>query len=280
MCDKSNYPRNNGQHPTDDERLFFDTHGYLILEQFLSQELVDSLSSCLKRTIQRRKRDGLKGLYRTDDPHPSGATEIKGQNVRIYYILNDDPLFQDLMSYEPLMPYINQLLSPQAHFHASDAIWEVEDLGQKPTWHQDGPWTSRGGYPDLQVTIPIIQLKVGYILNDMSQPGQGNLTIVPGSHKSNIQVQPHQLSNYDSFPNSIQVCGPPGTCVMFHNAIWHTGGRPWTLGNGQRIMLYYAYEQPWMMASPEPVCYTPSFYRGLSDQQKQMFHSFVFELCG
>ena len=25
------------------------------------------------------------------------------------------------------------------------------------------------------------------------------------------------------------VCGPPGTCVMFHNAIWHTGGRPWTL---------------------------------------------------
>ena len=151
MSDQTHNRQNNGHRPTDDERLFFDTHGYLILERFLLRDLVDALLAGLEKSIDRRRRDGTRGLYRTDDPHPSGATELKGKNVRIYYILNDDPLFLDLMTYAPLMPYVNELLSPNAHFHASDAIWETQDLGQNPAWHQDGPWTRRGGYHDYSL---------------------------------------------------------------------------------------------------------------------------------
>ena len=39
---------------------------------------------------------------------------------------------------------------------------------------------------------------------------------------------------------------------------------PATRADGRGIMLYYAYEHPWMIGSPEHTVYPRTFYAGLS----------------
>ena len=166
-------------HPTPDEVYFFATNGYLVVENFLQSDHVVQLTECLKKAIACRRR-----LHANNAPHP-GNINIEGPNTRILHILEDDPLFRDLVDYPPVLSYVRGLLNENPHFHASDAFWETESEESKSGWHIDG---YDGGYRSLRPHIPLLQLKIGYFLSDMSVPNQSNLTIVPGSHGSNILV--------------------------------------------------------------------------------------------
>jgi ectoine hydroxylase len=254
-------------HPTSDEIYFFATNGYLVLENFLQPDHVARLIERLEKAVAYRRR-----LHDNGEPHP-GEIIIEGPNARILHILEDDPLFRDLVDHPPIMPYVCGLLNEKPHFHASDAFWEIEPAESKPGWHIDG---FGGGYRSLRPQIPLLQLKVGYFLSDMSAPDQGNLILVPSSHKTDFDPDPEQLQGHDTFPGATPLCVPAGTCVMFHNALWHTKG-PFTRPGGQRLMLYYAYEQPWMVANPEHWSYSKKFYNSLSPDQRQLFHGFVFD---
>ena len=106
--------------PTANERFFFDTNGYLLIEDFLPRELVVDLIQASTRAIERRRQRQTEGIARDGEAHFFGA------NARIFGLLEDDPLFLDMMDYAPLMPYVRGLLNPEANYHASDAIWEVE----------------------------------------------------------------------------------------------------------------------------------------------------------
>ena len=252
--------------PTPEELGFFDVNGYLVLEEFLDPDHVDRLTRSLDQTVQRRRR-----LHEENQPHP-GKTVVDGDNIRILHILGDDPRFQELLDHPAIMPYVQAILSDKPHFHASDAFWEIEPKASEPGWHIDG---FGGGFRPLRPGIPLLQLKVAYFLSDMSEPGQGNLTIVPQSHRLDEDLTDEQCQSFD-FPEAVQVCVPPGSCVLFHNALWHTRGA-FTRAGGQRIMLYYAYELPWMVANPEHWSYPREFYDGLTPLQRQLFHGFVFE---
>lgn len=111
----------------------------------------------------------------------------------------------------------------------------------------------------------------------MSEPGQGNLTVVPGSHKALIDPSPDDLKRRDLFPGAVEVCASAGSAILFHNALWHSAGifrKP----NSKRVILYYAYEHPWMSASQEHWGYAQEFYnQRLSPDQRKLFHGFVFD---
>ena len=217
-------------HPTPDERFFFDTNGYLVLEGLLPEGLVSDLTHGLTGAIEGRRLAEERG-------DPLGESKFTGRNARIFGLLEEDPVFLYLMDYAPVMPYVRGLLHPEPNYHASDAIWEVEDPGGGAHWHRDG---RDGGYGLLGPNVPHLQLKVGYFLSDMSGSDQGNLTIVPGSHHAVESPTPEQRAAYETMPGATQISGPAGTCVMFHNALWHTPGR-WGDVGGERITLYYAY---------------------------------------
>jgi ectoine hydroxylase len=255
--------------PTPAERFFFDTYGYLVLERFLSSDHVERLKETLLRVIERRRDDQQQGRSHT------GMTQIKGaKSTRIFYILDDDPRFLDLLDWPPIMPYVTSLLNTKPHHHASDAIVEYgSDLHERAMgWHIDG---HDSGYRNLGRPVPLLQLKIGYYLNDMSESGQGNLAVVPGSHKAFYEPDPAQLKQ-GMFPGAVQVCAPAGSAILFHNAIWHAGG-PFTKPDGHRMILYYAYEHPWMVASQEHWSYPQAFYNQLPPERRKFFHGFVFD---
>ena len=256
-------------HPTTAERFFFDNNGYLVLEDFLSPELTSGLREATERAIAHRRSPGYKR------EHPTAFPEaLTGPNYRIFHLLDESPLFLEMLDYPPMMAYVRELLNPMPHFHACDAIYEVEKSGHHGVaWHIDG---IQDGFRNLKPYIPLLQLKIGYYLSDMSEPGQGNQTLVPGSHKALTEPDKADLRNPDLFPGALQVCGGPGTAFLFHNAVWHTTG-PWTKPEGKRIILYYAYEHPWMLACTETWRYSQDFLNGLSPEHRKLFHGFMFE---
>lgn len=254
-------------HPTDAERFFFDNNGYLVLNRLLPEDLVNRLIETLERVTAHRR-----DLEKESVPH-TGMTRIDGANTRIFYILDDDPLFLDMIDYPSIWPYVTNLLNEHPHHHASDAIIEYGPEGRSMGWHIDG---HDCGYRNLGAPIPFLQLKIGYYLSNMTQPGQGNLCVVPGSHKAQHKPVPEDLIQTDLFPGAIEICAPPGTAILFHNALWHSHG-PWRHSHGKRVMLYYAYEHPWMIASQEHWGYPKAFYNRLSPERHTLFHGFLFE---
>ncbi len=256
------------EHPTPKERYFFETNGYLVLENFLPLTQVADLQQRLRSTIDKR-RAGL-GTPLQNQSLQRGA----GEDTRIFHILDDDPAFLDMIDPPAIMPYVRGLLNENAHFHASDAIWEEElRLEDRPGWHMDG---RDAGYRNLRPNIPHLQLKVGYYLSDMREPDQGNLMLVPGSHHTALEPDSQLLSGFATFPGAVQICAGPGAAILFHNAVWHTRG-PHTRQGGKRILLYYAYEQPWMIGNAEHWKYAPAFYNALSPERRRLFHGFVFD---
>jgi hypothetical protein len=255
--------------PDNAERFFFENNGYLVLERLLSADHVCALREELERVVTRRREQQAKGI-----PH-TGMTDVRGEDTRIFYILEDSPLFLELLDSPQIMPYVTGLLNSRPHHHASDAIVERGPKGRGMGWHIDG---HDEGYRGLRggSGIPLLQLKVGYYLSDMTEPGRGNLCVIPGSHKTPCEPDPQDLQKTDLFPGAVQICAPPGSAILFHNALWHSHG-PWTRDDGARIMLYYAYEHPWMMASAEHWGYSRAFYNSLSPERRKLFHGFVFD---
>jgi ectoine hydroxylase len=257
--------------PTPGQRFQFDTHGYLILEGFLKPDHVSRLLEALDRAVERRRRQV------DEDPSLGRITLRSGrQSARLFYILDDDPMFLDLLDWAPLMPFVRALLNPDPHHCASDAILEhgADLMDRKGGWHIDG---NDNGFRGLGRPIPLLQLKVGYYLTDMTRPGNANLTLVPGSHRSAAEPSRDAQMGGEPVPGALQVCAPAGTAILFHNAIWHTAA-PFSSPEGRRTMLYYAYEHPWMMACEETWHYGKDFYnRRLTRAQRRFFHGLFFD---
>ncbi len=257
--------------PTDAERFTFDNTGYLVLENFLQPAHVARLLAALDGAIARRRAKVAV------NPDEARLTLINGEkSTRLLYILEDDPLFLELVDWAPLMPYVKALINPMPHYHASDAILEhgSELMARKGGWHIDG---NDQGYRGFGWPIPLLQLKVGYYLTDMTQPGNGNLTVVPCSHKARHVPSLRDLEAQHTHPGSVQVCAPAGSAILFHNALWHAAA-PFASPAHRRTMLYYAYEHPWMVGAQGHWNYSKDFYnRSLSKAQRKLFHGFVFD---
>src|ERR1051326_364194 len=219
------------------ERFRFDNEGYLVLEGFLDPEHIAQLLEASHRAVARRR-----ALIKEGIPH-TGTSHMRDPDARLFYILDDDPLFLELLDWPAIMPYVTGLLNERPHHHASDLIVEHGPIGRGMGWHQDG---HDNAFRGLGSPIPLLQLKIGYYLTDMTEGGRGNLCVVPGSHKAHCAPDPEDLKRTELFPGAIQVCAPAGSAILFHNALWHSSG-PWTQEDGARIMLYYAYEHPWMI---------------------------------
>ncbi len=256
--------------PTPAERFFFDNNGYLVLEELLDADHVNALLKALHRAIQRRRK-----LQEREFPH-TGITTLMGEkSTRIFYILADDPLFLEMLDWPAIWPYVTGLLNALPHHHASDAIIEhgSDLIDRDMRWHIDG---IDDGFRNLGPQIPLLQLKIGYYLSDMTQPGQGNLCVLPGSHKAASAPTRQDLQRWGKSAGVSEICAPAGTAILFHNALWHSAG-PFSSKYGQRAMLYYAYEHPWMIASQEHWGYPSPFYNSLSPARRKLFHGFLFD---
>ena len=92
-------------HPTNAERFFFDNNGYLVLEEFLPADLTERLCNTLERVVAKRRDLEMRGQTQ------GGMTHMDGSSTRIFYILDDDPLFLDQV------PIRFGMSEAESHYH-------------------------------------------------------------------------------------------------------------------------------------------------------------------
>ena len=242
--------------------------GYLVLPEFLAAEHVARLSAAFESLVERRKDCHARGVdplgneqgWANNDQFPP-----KGEQgpSRVFCLLHElapdgEPIFLDLLDHPPSLAWVHALLNVEPHLHSTDGYLDV--VHGDPTeawdgygagWHIDGilsGFRELGG-PSTKNTkvaspIPLMQLKLAYYLSDLSTPDQGNLTVIPKSHIAQSEPSPDILTaDASNEGRALQLCGPPGTCVLFHNATFHSAG-PMRKVDGHRSLLYYGYEHP------------------------------------
>jgi ectoine hydroxylase-related dioxygenase (phytanoyl-CoA dioxygenase family) len=134
-------------------------------------------------------------------------------------------------------------------------------------WHQDGGRQNR----ELETSPrPRLSVKLAFWLSDVSEPGRGNLTLIPGSHRQDrLDGPPRRDVIWPGPRGAIQVLANPGDAVFFDRRIWHA--RSDNYSDLVRKVVFVGYTYRWITIRDDvadlPV--TP-MWSALSPVQRQL----------
>ena len=158
---------------TEQERDQFERDGYLIIEDALEPDHVHRLKEAVDRVAAAER-----------DEHQIPPDK----RVRVNDFTSRDEAFMDLVDWYRTFPKVWGILGWNIQLYAATlkvtpARDEVQEGGEpKMGWHQD---TSRLNIELETSPRPRISMKIAYFLSDCSEPGRGNLYVIPGSHETN-----------------------------------------------------------------------------------------------
>lgn len=223
---------------TDQERRHFEKQGFLVVENALSQEMLDRLTTAADRLYEEALEAGQ-------------TTPDKAWGVANF--LGKDNAFLDLLDWPTTLPKVWSILGwniflYHAHMHIKPPAPDTEPDEGWLEWHQDS------GRVNVEIkTYPParLSLKIAYFLTDVSEPGRGNFYIIPGSHLSDDVPSSSEVgrdpleANADGVPDTaIPVCVGPGTAVLFDRRLWHS--RSANHSALTRKALFYGYGYRWI----------------------------------
>jgi ectoine hydroxylase len=208
------------------EREFFNTQGYLIVENALDASLLARLLAAVDR-IDTRER----------------PAENRGKLLSVTNIVHEDPAIVELLDWPCTFPKVWGILGWNIYsYHSHIDVTPPADqhaLTWRVAWHHDSmrvnddiEWHPR----------PRLSLKIGFYLTDVHQPDRGNTLIVPGSQLDDeIDCPNDGVSNP---PGAEPLCVKPGTAVIIDRRIWHS--RSPNLSSVTRKVLWLGYAYRWL----------------------------------
>ena len=214
---------------TDAQRERFERDGYLIVEDALDPDHVARLIEAIDLTWAAHR-----GV-----PAVAGA-----EPLHLLAFVGRDPLFLELLDHEPVLRLIVDLLGWNVFMYHCHLDVHPSAVGRSPAkwmWHQDGGVQNR----DIEThPRPRMSVKVAYFLSDVSEPGRGNLVVLPGSHLRDTLERP--ANDRSDLAGAVTICTRPGTAVLFDRRLWHM--RSENRSPLTRKMLFYAYTYRWVRA--------------------------------
>jgi len=210
---------------TDTDRFLFESWGYIVIPDLLSRSEIDELHDASER---------LHAALDARDAPP------RGRGV----IFEFDPAFERLMDHPKVLPKVHALYGDRFILQAA-ANTRVKPGTPAGGWHQDG--SNAYDYKQLGHPIPLLQLRVSYLITDQTEPGQGNLELIPGSHRAQVGLPDHVREVRGDVPIGHVLCAEAGTVLIFHNAVWHRAYDHH--GPNVRYTPHYIYSPPWLRYS-------------------------------
>lgn len=211
---------------TPDERQFFETQGYLVVEDALDPDMLARLLQVVDRIDARERTD-----------------ETKSKLLSITNVVPEDSAMVELAAWPRTYPKIWGILGWNTYlYHSHVDITPPADehaLTWRVAWHQDSMRVN----DELETSPrPRLSVKIGFYLSDTSQPDRGNTLIVPGSHgQDDIDCPNDGVSNP---PGAEPLCVKAGTAVIIDRRIWHS--RSPNLWNETRKVIWYGYSYRWL----------------------------------
>jgi hypothetical protein len=199
-----------------------------------------SIPNALGPAAIGRLEAGLDRVYEEErDAGRLGAMHVLGGLAR-------DSAFLELVDHPAVFPTICAELGWNIHvYHAHLDVTPPRDAPRHPPvwgWHQDG------GRQNLDMAgvgpRPRLSLKVAFWLSDVSEPGRGNMLVIPGSCERNSLRRPAPGETFDEPRGAAPVLAQAGDALLFDRRLWHS--RSDNLSPITRKAIFVAYTFRWI----------------------------------
>lgn len=220
-----------------DERFLFDNQGYLHLRGALSPAEVSELL----RLVEENKGKDIAAI------NEDASYAAKQLNRPLSRMVDADVRFARLLDHPAAAPYLREFAG-EDYRHIDNDLYFTYPGFAGGGWHRGVAAHPTGHVVDGQFICPMV--KVFYCLTDVG-PGQGEFTVIPGSHKSQFAVDTKRL---DLPGQHIFSDVRAGDVIIFNEALLHNG-RP-NPSEKTRITLIVNFGRadagPWPGYAPKP----------------------------
>lgn len=187
---------------------------FLVVEGALTPE---ETAACLAASERVHGDLGLIRQHTVPAPEtPPDAVESVWRQLGCMY--EYEPALEALLDHPSVFDKVAPLLGEHFIVHST---WNtmVPSRFEAGGFHQDASGPSL--FRRLSNPAPLVQVRVGFVLTDLSAEDCGNLVVIPGSHHAELAL-PDDLPEPPS--SAIQLCAPAGSAILFHQGLWHSGG--------------------------------------------------------
>ena len=241
---------------SDAERFAFDRSGFLLIPGALSADVWMRAAAAANRVYTEE--------LLADRLRPDRSLHLLG-------MVDRDPVFLDLLDHAATFRYVWNLLGWNIYSHHNHL--DVHPGSQSPervswNWHQDGYRQNSDIDADPR---PMLSLKVGFVLSDMSVPGRGATKIIKGSHRWNTlagrPARPNQP--FDEPPSAQEIRAQAGDAFIFDRRLWHS--RSVNTSTLTRKIVFIGYTHRWIRPLDETDYQSDSsWFAALSPLRRQL----------
>jgi ectoine hydroxylase-related dioxygenase (phytanoyl-CoA dioxygenase family) len=218
----------------DDRLVFeFDLQGYLIVKNFIDSSTVARITEVLNRN----------------------HTTWTGPKFNFMTL---DTVFLDIMSDRRILRFCNEWIDPHFRFDHAWGIHYPKGAGATEQYENlhAGPYQNQKFFQyHWHNARPICSCLLFGIVLEPQRAGDGGLVVVPGSHKTNMDVSGYRVfsefcaKDLDSPPWISQPVLDAGDMLVMTEALVH-GTRRWVPKDRPRRILYYKYSCSFMTWPP------------------------------
>ena len=216
-----------------DEKYLFDLVGFLVVRDVLSKEQLDVANAAidtleLKQSPEYfRDSTALKGANTSTRMDGDGKTNLM-EMEKPFCIP-----FRAMLAHPKTIPHLNTILGEGWRLDHGPGLIAMDKGCSGGLLHgnfDNAPYFYREG--KIFTGLCVIE----YMLADEG-PGDGGVSVVPGSHKANL-VCPEKMRRWEQYQEFVtEINANAGDAVIFSEACTH-GTLPWTADHQRRAILY------------------------------------------
>lgn len=212
---------------TEEEKWWFDLHGYIVLEQAVPQEDV-------KRMVELC--DTWHALDDSELPPPLKSYSHSSTKSTTPRSINNAPyadeVFQRTVLNREIMRVVLALTGNQPQLLSTGLTRNTKE-SDEIAFHGGFEGGLRNPANDYQASDgKVFANFLNAAVSLVDVPAGGGFACIPGSHKSNFR-RPEHVNIYDGPPTVANVNAKAGDVVLFTEMLCH-GGRRWTLDDPRR----------------------------------------------
>ena len=212
---------------------FYHEHGYLLVENVLSDVELKTLQTITYDLIEKSKDiTESNDAYDLDEGHSRHTPRL----TRIKLPHKQDPYFWEVLTKSNVTRVLNDLLGEDTTLITAKLNTKAPGGGQAVEWHQD--WAF---YPHTNDDL----LAFGIMLEDVT-PDNGPLMVIPGTHKGPLLSHKHEglfcgaIHPDDPLfeqEKAVTLTGKAGSMTVHHVRTLH-GSAP-NMSDKNRLILFY-----------------------------------------
>jgi ectoine hydroxylase-related dioxygenase (phytanoyl-CoA dioxygenase family) len=187
---------------TPEQKLFYETNGYLVIENALPEAELAAARAAFDRAEARWLAD------------PTRRGNRRNNERQIVGIIEYDDLFVDLMAHPKVFPIVREILGDDVSMVDNDGHVKPARSVTHAKWHHDV------GMGCIDHPFSTLMVKVFWLLSDVVPDG-GATAFLPGSHRYPMNFQLPRVDDPEAMPGHVRMAHPAGTAYLFNGRVYH-----------------------------------------------------------